>query len=73
MRFSVRPEVRGLLETTLVSRGLDAVARAGGGPVTVEHDGEHGEAVAALKAAGFRVQRDLVTMRRPVKPGDLSL
>ncbi len=73
MHFLVRPTVRGKLEQTLVARGLRSLARSGSNPVIVEHDGEHEEGIAALRNAGFRVQRDLITMRRAVRPQDARL
>jgi ribosomal protein S18 acetylase RimI-like enzyme len=73
LRFAVRPSARGKLENALVSQGLAALSRAGGAPVIVEHDGQHTEGTAALRAAGFQVQRDLITMRRPVRLSDASL
>ncbi len=73
LRFAVRPLARGQLETALVAQGLVALARAGGAPVLVQHDGQHVEGTAALLAAGFQVQRDLITMRRAVKPSDINL
>jgi ribosomal protein S18 acetylase RimI-like enzyme len=73
LRFAVRPARRGWLEHALVAQGLAALARAGGSPVIVEHDGEHLEGTTALLEAGFRVQRDLITMRRPVRAHDLNL
>jgi len=73
LRFAVRPAARGRLETTLVARGLAALAYNGFRPVVVEHSGDHAEGVAALEAAGFRIQRDLVTMRRAVMAEDLRL
>ena len=36
----------------------------------VEHSGDHVEGVTALEAAGFKVERDLVTMRRQMRPED---
>jgi ribosomal protein S18 acetylase RimI-like enzyme len=73
LRFAVRPSSRGRLERALVSQGLRALARAGGSPVIAEHDGEHTEGTAALLEAGFQVQRDLITMRRPTRPLDVNL
>jgi ribosomal protein S18 acetylase RimI-like enzyme len=73
MRLAVRPSARGALETSLVARGLMSLAQAGTSPVVIEHDGEHTEGTEALLRAGFRAQRDLITMRRAVKPQDLQL
>jgi hypothetical protein len=73
LRFHVRPAQRGQLERALVAQGLKALARAGGSPVIAEHDGEHTEGTAALIEAGFKVQRDLITMRRAAKPHDVNL
>lgn len=73
LRFAVRPAARGKLEAALVAHGLAALARGGFRPVVVEHSGDHAEGVAALEAAGFRIQRDLVTMRRAVLADDLRL
>lgn len=73
LSFAVRPGRRGELERTLVNQGLRTLARVGGAPVLVEHDGEHTEGTDALVEAGFQVQRDLITMRRPAKPIDLNL
>lgn len=70
LRFAVLPEARGTLEQGLVVRGLHALAGAAWRPVMVEHSGDHSEGVAALEAAGFRIQRDLVTMRRATTPAD---
>ncbi len=66
LRFAVRPSARGQLEQSLVAQGLHSLSKAGPSPVLVAHDGEHEEGVAALKAAGFVPQRDLITMRRRV-------
>jgi hypothetical protein len=41
--------------------------------VIVQHDGQHAEGTAALTGAGFQVQRDLITMRRAVRPHDINL
>ena len=73
LRFAVRPAARGALERGLVAQGLRSLAQAGGAPVIVQHDGQHAEGTAALAEAGFQVQRDLVTMRRAVKPHDINL
>jgi ribosomal protein S18 acetylase RimI-like enzyme len=73
MRMTVRPSARGTLESSLVAQGLIALARAGSAPVLIEHDGEHTEGTEALLRAGFKAQRDLITMRRAVKPPDLQL
>lgn len=73
LRFGVRPSARGELEQSLVAQGLAALSRAGGAPVIVEHDGQHVEGTAALEAAGFRVQRDLITMRRAARSSDVNL
>lgn len=73
LRFAVKPAVRGMLERALVRHGLRSLARVGGSPVIVDHDGEHAEGIAALVEAGFQVQRDLITMRRPVRQQDLDL
>jgi len=70
LRFAVRPDARGRVERALVARGLLSLAGKGWRPVMVEHSGDHVEGVAALEAAGFKVERDLVTMRRPIKPED---
>jgi ribosomal protein S18 acetylase RimI-like enzyme len=70
VRFAVRPGARGNLETALVARGLGALAARGRRPVVVQHSGDHIEGVAALSAAGFCVQRDLITMRRAMSPAD---
>lgn len=73
MRLAVRPSARGALESSLVARGLLSLAAAGSSPIMIEHDGEHAEATEALLKAGFKVQRDLITMRRAVKPQDTQL
>jgi hypothetical protein len=73
LRFLVRKEARGTLESALVTRGLRDLSLAGRGPVEVEHKADHVEGVAALEASGFRTQRILVTMRRRVEPGDRQL
>jgi ribosomal protein S18 acetylase RimI-like enzyme len=73
MKMDVRPSARGSLESALVARGLMSLAEAGSSPVVIEHDGEHTEATEALRRAGFRVQRDLITMRRAVRPQDLQI
>ena len=71
LRFAVRPEANGRLEHALVARGLHSLAEAGGWrSIVVEHSGDHTEGVAALTDAGFRVQRDLITMRRQITPAD---
>ncbi len=70
MRFAVRPEARGRLENALVAQGLRSLAELGWRPIIVEHSGDHVEGVAALEATGFRVQRDLITMRRQITPED---
>jgi ribosomal protein S18 acetylase RimI-like enzyme len=73
MRMAVRPSARGQLESALVARGLLSLAAAGSSPVLIEHDGEHTEATDALLKAGFKAQRDLITMRRAMKPQDTQL
>lgn len=70
LRFAVLPAARGILEHSLVLRGLHSLAGPSWRPVLVEHSGDHSEGVAALGAAGFRIQRDLVTMRRAITPAD---
>ena len=70
LRFAVRPEARGRVEGALVARGLLSLAGKSWRPVIVEHSGDHVEGVAALERAGFKVERDLVTMRRPIRPED---
>lgn len=70
LRFTVRPSARGELEQSLIAQGLRSLSKAGPSPVLVAHDGEHEEGVAALRAAGFRPQRDLITMRRHIVPQD---
>jgi len=70
LRFAVRPDARGRVESALVARGLRSLAGRSWRPVLVEHSGDHLEGVAALEAAGFKVERDLVTMRRPIRPED---
>jgi ribosomal protein S18 acetylase RimI-like enzyme len=70
LRFAVRPEARGRVERALVARGLHSLAGKDRRPVIVEHSGDHAEGVAALEAAGFKVERDLVTMRRQMRPED---
>ena len=73
MHFLVRPAARGKLEQALIARGLRSLVRAGSSPVIVTHDGEHREGIVALRNAGFRVQRDLITMRRAIRPQDVRL
>lgn len=73
MRLAVRPSARGKLESALVARGLLSLAATGSSPVLIEHDGEHTEATEALLKAGFKAQRDLITMRRAMKPQDTQL
>lgn len=70
LRFAVRPAARGRLEAALVARGLRSLGGNGQRPIVVAHDHQHAEGIAALEAAGFRLERDLVTMRRAVKPAD---
>jgi hypothetical protein len=53
-----------------VARGLLSLAGRGRRPIVVQHSGDHAEGVAALAAAGFHVQRDLITMRRAITPAD---
>lgn len=66
LRFAVRPSARGGVEQSLIAQGLRSLGTAGSSPVLVAHDGEHEEGVAALRAAGFVPQRDLITMRRRI-------
>jgi len=73
LRMTVRPGARGRLERALVNQGLRALADAPRAPVIIEHSGDHVEGVAALEAAGFRAQRVLLTMRRPIVPADALL
>ena len=73
LRLMVRPEARGRLERALVNQSLRALADAPSAPVIIEHSGDHVEGVAALEAAGFRAQRVLLTMRRPIVPTDALL
>lgn len=70
LRFTVHPDVRGQVEKPLLARALAWLARPDALPVMVEHDGEHQEGVIALQAAGFRVLRDLITMRRAISRAD---
>ena len=70
LRFAVRPEARGRLEQALIARGLHSLADWGWRPIYVEHSGDHAEGVTALEAAGFKVQRDLITMRRQITAED---
>ncbi len=70
MRFAVHPEARGRLEQPLLARGLRSLAQWGWRPVYLEHSGDHLEGVAALEASGFRIQRDLITMRRQITAED---
>ncbi len=70
LRLQVHPEARGELEAGLVAQGLASLARPNARPVVVQHDGEHLEATAALRAAGFQVRRDLITMRKAITPAD---
>ncbi len=73
LRFAVRPDAYGRLEQALVSQGLRSLANAAGygrEPVYAAHSGDHAAGVAALEAAGFRVQRMLLTMRRMITPAD---
>ena len=70
LRFAVRPDARGRVERSLLARGLRSLARSGPRPVLVEHSGDHAEGVLALETAGFKVERDLVTMRRQMRPDD---
>jgi GNAT superfamily N-acetyltransferase len=73
LRLLVLPEARGRLEKALVCQGLRTLARMPPAPVVAEHSGDHVEGVAALESAGFRPQRVLLTMRRPVMPADALL
>lgn len=73
LRLAVRPEARGRLEHALLAQGLRCLADQPPGPVVVEHSGDHREAVAALEAFGFKPQRILLTMRRPVTAEDALL
>lgn len=70
LHFVVHPAARGRLEHSLVARGLHSLAVRGVRPIMAEHSGDHSEGVAALEAVGFRVQRDLITMRRAATPAD---
>ena len=71
LRFAVRSDARGRVENALLARGLRSLAHRGGyRPVLVEHSGDHAEGVLALEAAGFKVERDLITMRRQMRPDD---
>ncbi len=73
LRLAVRPQARGQLERALLNQGLCALAEAPSAAVVIEHSGDHAEAVAALEWAGFRPQRMLLTMRRPITPADALL
>ena len=73
LRFMVRPDARGTLETNLIERGLRSLILSGRGPAEVEHKADHVEGVAALEAAGFRPLRVLVTMRRRMAPADQEM
>jgi ribosomal protein S18 acetylase RimI-like enzyme len=70
LRFAVRSEARGRVENALLARGLRSLSHRGSRPVLVEHSGDHAEGVLALEAAGFKVERDLTTMRRQMRPDD---
>lgn len=54
------------LAGALVAHGLRVLADAGGATVVARYCGDHGAEIAALEAAGFRAQRVLLTMRRPL-------
>lgn len=73
LRFSVRPEARGRLESLLVGQGLRSLAAAAPAPIIAEQSADHAEGVAALEAAGFRPQRVLLSMRRQIIPADALL
>ena len=73
LRLLVAPEARGRLEEDLVRQGLRTLADAPSTPTVAEHSGDHVAGVAALEAAGFRPQRVLLTMRRPIIPADALL
>ncbi|MGQ9489312.1 MAG: GNAT family N-acetyltransferase [Anaerolineae bacterium] len=72
LRFTVHPAMRGKVERALLAQALAWLARPGALPVVVEHDGEHMEGVQALQEAGFRIQRDLITMRRAISRADVQ-
>jgi ribosomal protein S18 acetylase RimI-like enzyme len=73
LRFLVRPEARGALESGLIAQGLRRLIKMGRGPVEVEHKAGHVEGIAALEAAGFQPRRVLVTMRRRASAADREL
>ncbi len=73
LRLAVRPAARGRLEQALIAQGLRALTAQPPAPVVIEHSGDHVEAVAALEAFGFKPQRVLLTMRRPITPEDALL
>jgi ribosomal protein S18 acetylase RimI-like enzyme len=73
LRFTVQPQARGQLESVLIAQGLRSLAGMPKRTVITEHSGDHAEGVAALEAAGFRAQRVLLTMRRPMSPADTEL
>ena len=70
LRFAVRSDARGRVESALLARGLRSLSHRGYRPVLVEHSGDHAEGVLALEAVGFKVERDLITMRRQMRPDD---
>jgi ribosomal protein S18 acetylase RimI-like enzyme len=66
LAFAIHPRYRGQLEQLLVQYALSFLSEYPRWPVRVEHQGEHGELVEALQAAGFRMVRDHLAMRYKV-------
>ena len=71
LRFAVRPDARGRVESALLARGSAlagtqrAIDRCSWSTAATMP-----RACSALEAAGFKVERDLVTMRRQMRPDD---
>ena len=67
LSFSVHPAVRGQYERPLLHRALTFLRDYPRWPVRVEHSGDHREMREAFQAAGFRVVRNHLAMRRKMQ------
>jgi len=66
LRLMVHPEERGGMEESLVQQAMGVLASDSQRPVTARHPSEHSEAIQAFLAHGFRVRRNLVSMRKRI-------
>ena len=73
LRFDVHPAMRGHLERALVVQALRLLRKAPLRPTVSEHSGDDLQGVSVLESFGFRPQRVLLTMRRLMTSGPLTM